>query len=445
MDWTDEIETGIYHDSYTCSWSPSFYCHEHLCRRHYWTCGDGQCLPQGTNRFRAIWNQNIPLTCLNLRDINFICEVNRRHRLWTIQSGFCLPFEQISYDDRPNELINDIQYCTFLLKCLLSVDINIDCPCSNLSRDCIKKFEFECRKFHYVEYPSGPLINPFMWTVYDVYKSFRFDGVPDYFYFNGSIKCRDYQSTWMGMEHRRLEYDDYVFLAGMISFPNLFCSAKTDIVSNTSFIKRDYSSNARKMHPYCWNDTRTFDNRLYQTSPDICQDTECISSYRLKDGSPDCELWADEWNYVRSSCESNRQYRFQCLEDQETCLLASETYNLRSNCSNTIQYGLSIRTLNCQKRHDLDCQILKHFIAISSTKNQSLLSNLPQNDVMLGFSKVPVFHQYCDTFFDLSIDMDESRELCQNWICAKEQYQCATGQCIPTEWICDGEYFTKRN
>jgi hypothetical protein len=29
---------------------------------------------------------------------------------------------------------------------------------------------------------------------------------------------------------------------------------------------------------------------------------------------------------------------------------------------------------------------------------------------------------------------------CQNWICHQDQYQCQTGQCIPLDWVCDGQW-----
>ena len=36
--------------------------------------------------------------------------------------------------------------------------------------------------------------------------------------------------------------------------------------------------------------------------------------------------------------------------------------------------------------------------------------------------------------------IDEDRYYCQAWICREDQFRCQTGQCIPIDWICDGEW-----
>ena len=30
--------------------------------------------------------------------------------------------------------------------------------------------------------------------------------------------------------------------------------------------------------------------------------------------------------------------------------------------------------------------------------------------------------------------------MCQHWVCEEKEYQCRTGQCIPSDWVCDGEW-----
>lgn len=239
------------------------------------------------------------------------------------------------------------------------------------------------------------------------------------------------------------KYNDDYFITGSTFFQNRFC----DIGSQSDRLNtRNYSSTARKIHPFCWNDTKTFNNKLYKSSPDACNSTDCISSYRLNDGFRDCENTYDESYkgvYRQSSCESIRQYRFQCPKHQESCILVSEINTIHNDCPVDVINGQSIKTLTCKNRHDQNCKILKDFIAMSSVpKNQSLLLNTTVTNVIPSTNKALSFYQYCDTFLDLKTNIDESRELCPNWICAKEQYQCLTGQCIPFGWICDGKCFT---
>ncbi|CAF1536945.1 unnamed protein product [Adineta ricciae] len=50
------------------------------------------------------------------------------------------------------------------------------------------------------------------------------------------------------------------------------------------------------------------------------------------------------------------------------------------------------------------------------------------------------FSHYCDTFWDLKFGFDEISFLCKEWICPSNYYRCLNGQCIPIQWICDGEW-----
>jgi hypothetical protein len=188
MDWTDEIEPQTtLRQMGACAWSPSFYCFERVCRRNHFSCGDGQCLPQGMNRFEGLWLDTIPLRCASFRDINFICEL---HGYWTVDNGFCLSIRGVAYTDWMNERMNGSRWCAFLLQCLLSRSINSDCPCSNLEANCIQRFRTDCSLFDYIPYPSGPLMNPFTWTLYDTQRINWQKIVPDDILWQGSIKCK---------------------------------------------------------------------------------------------------------------------------------------------------------------------------------------------------------------------------------------------------------------
>jgi hypothetical protein len=225
------------------------------------------------------------------------------------------------------------------------------------------------------------------------------------------------------------EYSYWDIIRGLTYYQWSFCQW------NTSDVERDYSPDAPMFHPYCWNDTKTFDHHLYQTAVDICSSTDCISKYRLKDGSRDCVRSVDENNHVSSSCQSITSYRFHCLEE-DTCLLVDNinTYEAPANCTNNYYHGLAFRSVHCRERHDSNCQILKDFVARSS-----VLPNITRNNLMTNDQSKLLFHQCCDTFFNHPSRLDEYPPFCQHWICPKNQYQCSSGQCIPPEWICDGK------
>jgi hypothetical protein len=50
------------------------------------------------------------------------------------------------------------------------------------------------------------------------------------------------------------------------------------------------------------------------------------------------------------------------------------------------------------------------------------------------------FRFYCDSFWHLKEHQDENPSFCQYWICPNNYYRCQTGQCIPINWVCDGEW-----
>jgi hypothetical protein len=204
---------------------------------------------------------------------------------------------------------------------------------------------------------------------------------------------------------------------------------------NSSDVERDYSSDASMFHRHCWNDTKTFDDRLYQTAVEICSSTDCISKYRLKDGSRDCVRSVDEASDVSSSCQSIAMYRFHCFEE-DTCLLVGQisSHSAPGNCTNNHYHGLAFRFVQCRDRHDPNCQMLRDFIAQSTVR-----PNITRDSLMTSDQWNLPFHQYCNTFFNHRSRLDEDSSFCQHWICPKDHYQCSSGQCIPPQWICDGK------
>ena len=188
MDWSDEHANNmiIYNDR--CAYEPNFYCFERICFRRFFSCGDGVCLLNGVNRFRGSRNDDVKYTCPNQREINYMCELHGR--LWTTSKGFCMPMTDVSYGNSTDQNSHIVQRCLFLLQCLLSNNINVDCPCSGRTRSCIELLKRTCSLLSYVPYPIGPLLNSYLTTYYNVTRSNWNTFLPDTVYFEGSIKCK---------------------------------------------------------------------------------------------------------------------------------------------------------------------------------------------------------------------------------------------------------------
>ena len=203
----------------------------------------------------------------------------------------------------------------------------------------------------------------------------------------------------------------------------------------------------------CWNHSLTFNQQPYAFF-DICpRSKNCFSQYRIADGYNDCTHWEDETiNYTSSQnmsyCENIRKYRFQCSSDQQTCITLTQldiraAYGEKSICDNSYDtringYKRHISEIICtdQTIHT-DCALLRYYIGNSSIIN-STFTYTDDEDTLT--TKVPLRH-YCDTFWDEpSPHNDENPHFCQVWICREHEFRCRTGQCIPIDWVCDGEW-----
>jgi hypothetical protein len=88
MGWSDEFEQR---SSESCSFTPdAMECDEHICPRHSFSCGDGQCVDWIT---RMVFQRFVPAQndCFNKRNLNFMCEVSEHRRAWTLPNGLCWP------------------------------------------------------------------------------------------------------------------------------------------------------------------------------------------------------------------------------------------------------------------------------------------------------------------------------------------------------------------
>ncbi|CAF2229873.1 unnamed protein product [Rotaria magnacalcarata] len=200
---------------------------------------------------------------------------------------------------------------------------------------------------------------------------------------------------------------------------------------------------------FCWNNSKTFNDRPYAVNPDACPIAwECISQYRIHDGFADCINNIDEEKTFNNDyCTGNvERHRFRCYNDQNKCLSLFWLGSGISRCSNNYDEmwygsGLSLeKSLTCEKTDTADCARLKTYIRLSSIKNSSIDSSLTVLHQNSTSTDQISFQSYCDSFWDLSGHNDELTSSCHNWVCSKDQYQCRTGQCIELNWVCDGEW-----
>ncbi|CAF1172971.1 unnamed protein product [Adineta ricciae] len=439
MDWSDELYLGMEDE---CPFAPkSIECDEHLCIRGMYSCGDGQCILWGARM--AFQRFNIPFgECFTKRNLNYMCEVSPYRPAWTLESGLCWPDE--NYDDLrypPWDMMNtsnltEADKCQYLFRCLLSEGVERDCPC-RLQR-CVQMMMDLCSKpSRVIFYPPPGLINSNVFVAYDYTKflsnqNFHFFGV------YGSLKCRGF----FFRTHRFHPLDTSLLIIMQHLINHGLCT-----INDPAYGDRDFSSPLQN-DKFCWNDSLTFNGRPYAVNPNICLRVgECISQYRIRDGTYDC-LGGDDEAVVleRSYCTGNvGRQRFQCFNKEHKCLTIERLRTYVIDCSNSYDeslHGIGISSedqVQCVKGHMTNCHQLKDYIQQSSIGNLKNQSDTADYSPSSSTSRIP-FAWYCDTFWDLEGDVDEMNSSCLHWVCRNNEYQCRTGHCIPLRWVCDGEW-----
>ena len=438
MDWSDEY---LNHGA-SCPFEPNaIKCDEYVCADKYYSCGDGECVHWRTRM--AFQRFAIPeKDCFNKRNINHMCEVSLDRAAWTLESGLCLPDKD--YDDSrypPWNIINttnlnNYDKCQYLLRCLLSKGFEHDCPCNH--QNCTQMMINVCQSLgRFIPYPLLGLINSNHVFLYN-YNDSMGNLSPKFVHLHGGVRCRGYffQLTGPIVDTSN---DNVIYMP----FANhILCTSNANPYGSI-----DYSS-PHKNDKLCWNGSLTFNGRPYAVNPDICTRTgECISQYRIRDGIVDCLDQKDETIYLdKNYCTKNvGQHRFQCFNGQYKCLSLHRLGTGTPDCSNSYDEslygaGTNIRLqISCNKVTKTDCHRVKAYIQQSSTRNSSNNSLLVNSEQQGQTNRMP-FHDYCDSFWNLDQHIDEMPSSCQYWICQNNQYQCQTGQCIPLNWVCDGEW-----
>lgn len=454
MDQTDEViinDLRCLIDLYT------FDCDERLCSPDSWSCGTGQCILSIQRFAFQSFMIDVPY-CLSLRDCNFACELCVHSNLWTVKHGLCWPLSNENYSEFKSAMITTDDQCLLRIKCaLMNVNVKNKCHCF---LDEICQFEYDdtilieqCS--HPIEYPPHGFYRPFLSTFYTLRNILSsVDRSPSSYIVNGSIKCRGYQGITLdreieldiGFDGVLEEFDDIllniaVYPAG---FESLFCLHEN--------IYRNETHHAPKFDELCWSETtKTFATNKSFNFRNICpKNAQCVSSYRVNDGSIDCYHNQDEdvYNYT-DSCTNIRKYRLQCSSTEQPMCLALEHVGTKYfDCKNHYDefiFGsdIPVDIESCLLGRDSQCQILRKYVEMTTKNNTKetidlfLQSLTNRND---GYTRILVYRYYCDSFPDLLTAQDESSTYCQHWVCPRDLYQCPkTGQCIEPDWICDGE------
>jgi hypothetical protein len=393
----------------------------------------GHCVDDDTDRHEGILDGDFEF-CQNMRDVQYMCESVTRasQSWWTIDGGYCLPYS-LHYQTLGLDTTNVKNTCAFFMKCALSGSLDQDCPFKNVIachnrtiRSCLDSDLF---------YPAvGPVLSPYVHMIYADGHDWT-NKKPDIIVLYGRVKCIGYRSiTNDGLGFEVTETDSFYDYSAS---ENFLCNKaeETDVCHNYSGPHYDIN---------CWNNSKTFNNRSYQVSF-LCR-TRCISKYRVRDGIHDCNHQNEEDYNINNSCPQIQHHRLQCSSSELTCLLAATLGDGFAHCSNKRdEFGdeigvVRLYNIDCISRFDSRCTYLRNYIRMSSYDDKNRESIINNNTLDDHLTTSISFRSYCDSFFDTKSGFDELSEFCKKWICAIDEYQCLSGQCILQDWVCDGKF-----
>ncbi|CAF1293196.1 unnamed protein product [Adineta steineri] len=439
QDTSDELTRSDFEES--CPREKGMECDEHICQEATsFSCGDGQCtLPYTFTKSLSnlINGDDQTFICSTLRDLAFFCEIHQPMRLWTLKDGFCVWFSA-SWSNQVSGTLDNL--CEFLLKCRLSRSLSTICPTDDIISLLLKG---DCRsKLGLIKYPPGPLLGPLMNTYYDSDYQLTPTLLPNYAITRGQMRCAGFQLTITG--NGFLIPEPKIFLLSLnTKVDRRICRYAASPNSESSFI-RNYSILAPHFDTVCWHKWLPYFN-LSTVEEVVASCSEmCLSPHRIHDGIGNCrdDNFFDETTII-SPIQHYNNHCLNCLthKQEAICLPVFYIGTKSSICADgeDIYLGetnIALQTLKCNSKDATECHIIRsHIIQPSINKNNMTIIT------SVSSSKVLPFAQYCDTFSDTAISIDENVEHClYKWICADNEYRCLTGQCIPFIWLCDGEW-----
>lgn len=422
MDYSDEQQSF---DHSKCNYEPDpLNCDEHICSAGDWSCGDGQCINE-KNRYE--WQESTANTipksqCHSMREYMFMCELSEQFKLWTSINGTCYDSSTIRFINESWNEFNQTsnQYCLYLVKCALSDGLERKCPCKKMN--CGSLIKKHCLST--IEYPEGRLLTPYLTAHYSSDRQWSGRKQPNFYTMSGSIRCRGY--------HARININKSVLVTNIADRRNIQLE---DLFCTHPFTLKDIDG--VQYHSSCYaNISHTLGRNLSYGFFDVCQ--QCISQYRINDGIQDCVNNEDEKPQQTTTCSDRvRHHRYQCSGTTDTCLMIKFLGDSLVHCNQSddeidFQSGQSLSTVKCNAFEDDECGFLRDYILKSKNMNDNSAD-------LIANTKIP-FRSYCNTFWNLKDKSDESLETCQSWICAQNEYQCRTNQCVPKSYVCDGEW-----